>query len=254
MNSEMTPTTATLLAELCHEIGLPRGVLNVVHGVGPRCGQAMLEHPDIDAISFTGGTATGAIVGSVAGRTFKKMSLELGGKNPNVIFADCDLDRAIETSVRSSFANSGQICLCGSRILVERSIYDEFLRRFVETAQKMIVVGPPGDSSMTMGPVVSFAHREKIEKMIAVAKEQGGKILLGGGRPTAEWATKGAYLNVSRVVGTPVFSVITAVHHRFLVFHSQPSLPISVSRASRSKKKFLDLSSLLMLLTTRRMH
>ena len=115
-----------------------------------------------------------------------------------IVYSDCDLDRAIETTVRSSFANSGQICLCGSRILVEKSIYEEFLRRFVDRVRQTIVVGLPEESTTTMGPVVSFPHRDKIEQMIAVAREQGGKILLGGDRPTADWAAKGAFLNVSQ--------------------------------------------------------
>ena len=130
--SEITPMTAYLFSKLCVQAGLPPGVLNIVHGLGPKVGAAITEHPEITAISFTGGTQTGATIAKVAAPMFKKLSLELGGKNPNIIFADCDLDKAISTSVHSSFANQGQICLCGSRIFVEESIYDAFKKGFVE--------------------------------------------------------------------------------------------------------------------------
>lgn len=124
--SEITPATAYLLCELCIEAGFPAGVLNIVFGLGPKVGQAMSEHPDIPAISFTGGTLTGATIARTAAPMFKKLSLELGGKNPNIIFADADYDKALNSAVRSSFTNQGEICLCGSRLLIERSIYERF--------------------------------------------------------------------------------------------------------------------------------
>lgn len=128
--SEVTPMTAYLLSEICIEAGLPKGVLNIVHGLGGSTGQAIVSHPEIKAISFTGGTETGAHIARVAAPMFKKLSLELGGKNPNLIFADCDYDKMLETTIKSSFANQGQICLCGSRIFVEASIYEKFKKRF----------------------------------------------------------------------------------------------------------------------------
>lgn len=179
--SEVTPMTAYLLGELANEAGIPPGVLNILHGQGSNIGQSIIEHPDIKAISFTGGTTTGKIVGSVAAQQFKKVSLELGGKNPNLVFADCDLEEAVETSVKSSFANQGEICLCGSRILVEDSIYDEFKRRFVATVEKL-KVGDPNDSSSNLGAIVSEQHLLKISSYVDLAKTEGGTILTGGAR------------------------------------------------------------------------
>src|SRR5687768_11199952 len=148
--SELTPLTANRLAELSLEAGLPPGVMNIVHGYGAKAGAAICEHPDVPLISFTGGTVTGAKVAAAAAPMFKKLSLELGGKNPNVIFADADLEEAIATSIQSSFANQGEICLCGSRIFVERAIYDEFVERFV-AATKQLKIGDPGDPSTDVG-------------------------------------------------------------------------------------------------------
>ncbi len=180
--SELTPLTAMRLGELAIEAGIPPGVINIVHGRGSRAGAALTEHPDVPLISFTGGTATGRLVQTATGPGFKKVSLELGGKNPNIIFADADLDEAVPGSVRSSFANQGEICLCGSRIFVERSICDEFTERFV-TETKRLNVGDPTDPSTNVGALVSAAHREKVEGYIALATEEGGAILSGGGRP-----------------------------------------------------------------------
>lgn len=177
--SEITPMTAFLLSELCIEAGLPAGVLNIVHGTGPNAGQAISEHPDIKAISFTGGTETGKRIAATAAPMFKKLSLELGGKNPNIIFADCDFDEALKTSVHSSFANQGQICLCGSRIFVERSIYDRFKDAFVKKVNNL-VVGDPADQNSNLGAVVSKPHMEKVLGFIELAKEEGGTILTGG--------------------------------------------------------------------------
>jgi len=177
--SEITPMTAYLFSKICIEAGLPAGVLNIVHGLGVKVGAAITEHPGIKAISFTGGTETGKAIAKVAAPMFKKLSLELGGKNPNVIFADCDFDNALRTSVMSSFANQGQICLCGSRIFVERPIYEKFKTAFVEKVSKL-KVGDPNDSNSNLGALVSKQHLEKVLGYINLAKEEGGTILTGG--------------------------------------------------------------------------
>ncbi len=179
--SEVTPYTAYLLSEVAHEIGLPPGVLNIVHGNGASAGDAIVKHPEIKAISFTGGTQTGAYISRIAGPMFKKLSLELGGKNPNMIFADCDFDEMLRTTVRSSFANQGQICLCGSRIFIERPIYEKFKKAFVEKVSKMKNASP-SDPETKQGAVVSKDHMEKVLAYIELAKEEGGKILTGGER------------------------------------------------------------------------
>lgn len=179
--SEITPYTAFMLSELCIQAGLPAGVLNIVHGTGPSCGNAIVAHPEIKAISFTGGTATGRHIASIAAPMFKKLSLELGGKNPNIIFEDCDFDDMLRTTLRSSFANQGQICLCGSRILVQRSLYARFKEAFVAKVKQM-QVGDPSLESTKMGAVVSESHMEKILSYIRLAEEEGGTILCGGRR------------------------------------------------------------------------
>ena len=179
--SEITPLTANRLAMLSLEAGIPPGVINIVHGTGASAGAALCENEDVKAISFTGGTVTGAKVAAAAAPKFKKLSLELGGKNPNVIFADADLDECIATSIRSSFWNQGEICLCGSRILVERAIHDEFVERFV-AATKKLRVGDPLDESTDVGAVVSEAHLQKILGYIELAKQEGGTIATGGRR------------------------------------------------------------------------
>ena len=184
--------TAFMLSEICIEAGLPEGVLNIVHGLGPKAGQAIVEHPDVAAISFTGGTATGEHISKVAGPMFKKLSLELGGKNPNIVFADCDFEDALKTSIRSSFSNQGQICLCGSRILIEKSLYAKFRDAFVEKVANM-VVGDPLDESTRTGAVVSKAHHEKILSYIELAKAEGGVILAGGKAVTVEGRCKNGY-------------------------------------------------------------
>ena len=180
--SEVTPMTAFMLGELCNQAGLPPGVLNIVHGLGPKVGAAIVAHPRISAISFTGGTKTGAEIARVAGPMFKKLSLELGGKNPNIIFADADLDKAIETSVRSSFANQGQICLCGSRILVERSAYDRFLDQFVARVKKL-KIGDPLEPATEQGALASKLHYDKVNSYLRIAADEGGELLCGGNRP-----------------------------------------------------------------------
>lgn len=177
--SEITPMTAFLLSEICIEAELPKGVLNIVHGLGTKAGQAIIEHPDIPLISFTGGTATGKHIAATAAPMFKKLSLELGGKNPNIIFEDCDFDQALKISVLSSFSNQGQICLCGSRILVQRSIYTKFVDAFVAKV-KELKIGDPLDDSTKMGAVVSEGHLKKVLSYIKLAKSEGGKVVVGG--------------------------------------------------------------------------
>jgi aminomuconate-semialdehyde/2-hydroxymuconate-6-semialdehyde dehydrogenase len=179
--SELTPLTAHRLAEISLEAGLPAGVMNIVHGYGAKAGAAICEHPDVPMISFTGGTVTGARVAAAAAPLFKKLSLELGGKNPNLVFADADLDDAIETSIRSSFANQGEICLCGSRIFVERSIYDEFVERFVAATRKLRV-GDPTEDATDVGALISEAHLEKVAGYLTLAREEGGTVMTGGNR------------------------------------------------------------------------
>ena len=191
--SEVTPMTAYLLGEICNEAGLPKGVLNIIHGLGTTTGQAIVEHPEIKAISFTGGTATGAHIAKVAAPLFKKLSLELGGKNPNIIFADCDYDNMLETTVKSSFANQGQICLCGSRIFVEETIYDTFKTDFIKKI-KALKVGHPSDTKTTIGALVSKPHLEKVLRYIGIAKEEGGKVLCGGNKVTVKDYKNGYYL------------------------------------------------------------
>ena len=178
--SEVTPYTAYLLSKICIEAGLPKGVLNIVHGSGPKPGAAIIEHDDIPMISFTGGTATGEWIARTAAPKFKKLSLELGGKNPNIIFADCDFEEMMKTTLRSSFANQGQICLCGSRILVERPLYDKFKTEFVQRVKALKVGDPKQD--VNLGAVVSKPHMEKVLSYVELAKEEGGTVLAGGKR------------------------------------------------------------------------
>ena len=191
--SEVTPMTAYLLGDICTEAGLPTGVLNIVHGLGTTTGQAIVEHPDIKAISFTGGTATGAHIAKVAAPMFKKLSLELGGKNPNIIFADCDYEDMLKTTVRSSFTNQGQICLCGSRIFIEKSIYEQFKTDFVEKV-KALKVGHPSEEDTNIGALVSKSHLEKVMNYIDIAKEENGKVLFGGNKVKVKGYENGYYL------------------------------------------------------------
>jgi aminomuconate-semialdehyde/2-hydroxymuconate-6-semialdehyde dehydrogenase len=177
--SELTPMTAFLFSELCMEAGLPKGVLNIVHGLGNKVGQAIVEHPGIPAISFTGGTVTGKKIAATAAPMFKKLSLELGGKNPNIIFADCDFEQAVATTIHSSFSNQGEICLCGSRIFVEKSLYEKFLNEFINRT-KELVVGDPLEEKTKVGALNSEAHMKKVLGYIELAQQEGGKILIGG--------------------------------------------------------------------------
>ncbi|CAN5260336.1 aldehyde dehydrogenase [soil metagenome] len=203
--SELTPMTAQLLCEACVEAGLPPGVLNVVHGTGPNVGAAITAHPKINTISFTGGTVTGKKVAETCAPMFKKISLELGGKNPNIIFADADLDAAITGSVRSSFANQGQVCLCGSRVFVEQPIYDEFVRRFIEkTAQ--LRLGDPLEPTTDQGAIVSKTQLEKVQFYVDLAQQEGGQLALGGTAPEAinDRCRDGYFFPPTIITGLPV--------------------------------------------------
>lgn len=177
--TEVTPYTAYLLSRICIEIGFPEGVLNFVHGTGPKAGEPIIAHSGIKAISFTGGTATGKRIAEIAAPMFKKLSLELGGKNPTIIFDDCDYDNMLSTTIRSSFANQGQICLCGSRIYVQNTIYERFKKDFTAKVSRL-EVGDPIDPHTKTGAVVSKPHMEKILSYINLAREEGGQILAGG--------------------------------------------------------------------------
>ncbi len=177
--SEITPHTATLLAKLLIKIGFPPGVLNIVHGRGPCAGEAIVRHPGIKAISFTGSSAVGRRIAGIAAPMLKKFSLELGGKNATLVFADSDWRDHLDTLVRSAFQNSGQICLCGSRLLVERSMYDEFRSAFVDRVQALRI-GLPSDEAAQVGPLVSQAHYDKVLAAISRARDEGGRVLCGG--------------------------------------------------------------------------
>src|SRR5258706_11935727 len=199
--SELTPMTAFLFSQLCIEAGLPPGVLNVVHGSGSKTGQAIVERPEITAISFTGGTATGKKITVTAARMLKKLSLELGGKNPNVIFADCDFKQAVVSSIQSSFSNQGEICLCGYRILVERSLLDRFTEEFVN-ATKALTIGDPLEESTEVGALVSEGHMNKVLSYVELAKQEGGKVLTGGRRvATAGRCAEGYFVEPTVIVG-----------------------------------------------------
>ena len=180
--SELSPMTAWRLGEICREAGLPPGVLNIVHGLGGRAGAALVRHDGVRTISFTGGTVTGAGIAREAAARFKKVTLEMGGKNPTIVFADAAFDKALATTLRSSFSNQGQICLCGSRLLVEQSVYRRFLDGIVAGA-RALRIGDPADPETQQGALVSAAHRDKVLGYIALAREEGGTVLCGGGVP-----------------------------------------------------------------------
>ena len=180
--SEMTPMTAFMLGRLCHDVGIPKGVLNIVQGRGASAGAALVAHPDVPTLSFTGGTVTGAAIARAAAPMFKKIALELGGKNPNIVFADADLDEAVAGSVRAGFANQGEFCLSGSRLFVEESLYDAFVERFTAAVRKL-KLGDPLDKKVEQGALISAAHRDKVLGYIEQARREGGKILCGGGPP-----------------------------------------------------------------------
>jgi aminomuconate-semialdehyde/2-hydroxymuconate-6-semialdehyde dehydrogenase len=219
--SELTPGTASLLAEILHDAGFPAGAFNVVHGFGPEAGQALVEHPDVKAISFTGGTATGRLVAATAAPRFKKLSLELGGKNPTIVFADAGFDAAVDGALRAAFLNQGQICLCGSRILVERPLYERFVEQLV-LRTKALVIGDPAARDTFLGSLISLAHREKVERYLALAREEGGEIRCGGARPDLpEPFDQGAFLTPAVITGLPatcrtateeIFGPVVTVH------------------------------------------
>ncbi len=190
--SEVTPKTAYYLSLICKEAGLPDGVLNIVHGLGHKVGAVITAHPDVKAISFTGSTATGRQIAQVAAPMFKKLSLEMGGKNPNIIFADCNYQKALNTTIRSSFSNQGQICLCGSRIFIEKPIYEKFKTELAARTYQL-KVGDPLNEDTNVGALVSQSHMEKVLHYIDLAVEDGGEILTGGKRVTLKGRCKDGY-------------------------------------------------------------
>ena len=199
--SEITPLTAYLLTKICQKANFPKGVLNIIHGHGYKVGEALTKHPDVPIISFTGGTATGEKIAKVVAPMFKKMSLELGGKNPNIIFEDAEFDKSVSIAVKAAFSNQGQICLCGSRLFIQESIYEKFRKAFIKKT-KLLKVGNPKDNSSNLGAVVSKQHLEKILQCIELAKSEGGKILIGGHRVILEGKlSKGYYIEPTIIEG-----------------------------------------------------
>lgn len=190
--SELTPFTAFKFGEICKDAGLPAGVLNIIHGQGLTAGDALISHSGIKAISFTGGTATGKVIASKSAPMFKKLSLEMGGKNPAVVFSDCDYDAMLETVVKSSFSNQGQICLCSSRIMVEENIYNKFRKDFVEKVSALIV-GDPIEDSTQIGSITSKPHLDKVMTYIELAQKEGGTILTGGKQVTIKGRCEGGW-------------------------------------------------------------
>ncbi|GAA0891478.1 aldehyde dehydrogenase [Fulvivirga kasyanovii] len=229
--SEITPMTAYLFSELCIEAGLPKGVLNIVHGLGAKAGQSIIEHPDVPVISFTGGTATGKNIAATAAPMFKKLSLELGGKNPNIIFEDCDFDQALNTSIHSSFANQGQICLCGSRIFVQESIYEKFLNAFVEKV-KALTVGDPLEDGTKVGAVVSEPHMQKIMSYIKLAQEEGGKVVAGGNRKKLEGRCADGYFLEP--------TIITGLNHQCRTNQEEIFGPVVTIMPFKEEQEVLD--------------
>lgn len=203
--SELTPMTADLLMKAIDEVGLPKGVINLVHGDGMGAGSPLVSHQDVDLVSFTGGTSTGSIVAQSAAASFKKLSLELGGKNASIIFDDCDLDKTIKGVVRSGFLNQGQVCLCGSRILVQENTYDEFIKKFVNEVENM-KIGDPSNEDTKLGALISPQHLLKIEEYIQIAKDEGGTILTGGYPCLPKEFEKGNWISPTVIVDLEVDS------------------------------------------------
>lgn len=197
--SEVTPASAFLLSSLIYEAGFPAGVFNVLHGRGAEIGAAITAHPDISAISFTGGTVTGKAIYAGAAENLKKISLELGGKNPVIVFADADFDKAVEGAKTAAFANQGQVCLCGSRLLIEESIYEKFKAAFLEKTAE-IKIGDPLEDDTQHGATVSEAHMEKVLSCIDLVKQEGGRILCGGERVTVEGRCANGYFIAPTVI------------------------------------------------------
>jgi len=197
--SELTPYTAFQLSELAKEVGFPPGVLNIIHGYGPATGSALIEHPDVPIITFTGGTRTGSEIARIAAPQFKKLSLELGGKNPALVFADCDFERTVAELVRASFTNQGQVCLCASRILVEASLYERFKAAFVAQVQKLRV-GDPNDPDTQFGALVGREHHQKVAHYLMQAQQEGGVVLTGGDVPALEGRCEEGYFFLPTVI------------------------------------------------------
>jgi aminomuconate-semialdehyde/2-hydroxymuconate-6-semialdehyde dehydrogenase len=190
--SEITPMTAYLFSKICQNADFPKGVINIVHGYGTKAGDALSRHPDVPIISFTGGTKTGEKIASIAAPMFKKLSLELGGKNPNIVFEDADFDNAVKMAVKAAFSNQGQICLCGSRLFVQESIYDDFKSAIIDKT-KTLKVGDPKNDNSKLGAIVSKDHMDKILTCIEEAKQEGGEVLTGGNRLILEGDLKDGY-------------------------------------------------------------
>ncbi len=218
--SEMTPLTADLLMKTIDEIGLPKGVVNLVHGDGIGAGSPLVSHQDISLVSFTGGTSTGSLVAKSAASSFKKLSLELGGKNASIIFNDCNLERTVKGVVRSGFLNQGQVCLCGSRILVQNDIYEEFIDKFVLEVESM-KIGDPSDENTILGALISPEHLSKVEEYIEIAKSEGGTILTGGYPDLSEEYKNGNWISPtviadldvkSRCSTEEIFGTVVTIH------------------------------------------
>jgi len=198
--SELTPRTAYELGKICEAVGLPKGVVNIVQGTGKSAGQPLVEHPDVSCVSFTGGTITGSKVAALGASQFKKMSLELGGKNPGIIFADCDLKKTVNDLMRACFANQGQVCLCMERLFVEKSIMDELLRLILKKVEEHFTIGDPLKSNF--GSLISQQHRMKVESYFKLAQEEGGTIACGGKRPNLQAPfDKGAFVEPTIITG-----------------------------------------------------
>lgn len=217
--SEVTPVTPMKLFEIFEEVGLPKGAANMVMGAGPVVGHEIASHPEVDMVSFTGGTKTGKHIMKTAADTMKKVSLELGGKSPNIIFADADFETAVDYALFGIYAGSGQVCSAGSRILVEETIYDKFVARFVERA-KQIKVGPGNDPSTEMGPLVSQQHLDKVLYYIDLGKQEGATIACGGNRIVRDGLDKGyfveptVFVNVKqdmRIVQEEIFGPVVCI-------------------------------------------
>jgi aminomuconate-semialdehyde/2-hydroxymuconate-6-semialdehyde dehydrogenase len=232
--SEITPMTAYMLSQLCIEIGLPAGVLNIVHGPGDPTGQTIVEHPDITAISFTGGTQTGRYIASQAAPMFKKLSLEMGGKNPNIIFKDCDFESALNTTIRSSFTNQGQICLCGSRVFVQEEIYQDFKQALVDQS-RLLEPADPADAATKMGAIISDEHLQKIEGYIELAKHEGGKIIVGGNRIQLQGRCQNGYFMQP--------AIIEGLDHRCRTNQEEIFGPVITITPFKNEKEVIELSN-----------
>jgi betaine-aldehyde dehydrogenase len=190
--SELTPSTAILLQRILDDVGLPEGVGNLILGAGPQTGQPLVDHPDVDLVSFTGGLATGRRIMASVASTVKKLALELGGKNPNVVFADADRETALDFALTAVFLHSGQVCSAGARLVVESSIHDEFVAELAQRAER-IRLGGPFDEQAETGPLISAGHRDKVEKYVATGLEEGAVLRCGGRRPDDESLAEGFY-------------------------------------------------------------